>query len=152
MERGYIEEGDSSRTAGSEGDTGGIGTGEREEHALSSGTHSRGDSDRQSARVRESPQTTFRVVCSARSSSSSFCPEAGWLLAEKEPPREKRWPTLLSHSYEFRRGVRIRDDHLLLLSRRSIKEERRGGERGFETLRDDREIQKLCLCVTRHRR
>lgn len=34
--RGYIaKEGDSSRTAGSEGDTGRIGTGEREEHTLS---------------------------------------------------------------------------------------------------------------------
>lgn len=116
--------------AGSEGDTGGIGAREREEHALSSGAHSRGDSDRQSARVRESPQTTFRVVCSARSSSSSsFCPEAGWLLAEKEPPREKRWPTFFSHSYEFRRDVRIRDDHPLLLSRRSVKKEKRQRER-----------------------
>lgn len=113
--------------AGSEGDTGGIGAREREEHALSSGAHSRGDSDRQSARVRESPQTTFRVVCSARlSSSSSFCPEAGWLLAEKEPPREKRF---FSHSYEFRRDVRIRDDHPLLLSRRSVKKEKRQRER-----------------------
>lgn len=44
------------------------GRGGEEQHALLRGAHSRGDSDRQSARVRESPQTTFRVVCcSARS-------------------------------------------------------------------------------------
>lgn len=141
--------------AGSEGDTDGIGAREREEHALSSGAHSRGDSDRQSARVRESPQTTFRVVCSARSSSSSssFCPEAGWLLAEKEPSREKRWSTFFSHSYKFRRGVRTRDDHLLLLPRRNIKRKNETQTKIEDSKRYEIIVrQKLCLCVTRHRR
>ncbi|KAL0115198.1 hypothetical protein PUN28_010654 [Cardiocondyla obscurior] len=58
------------RTAGSEGDLHKIGVwGERAGGTRSpSGAHSRGDSNRQSARVRESPQTTFRVVCCARPS------------------------------------------------------------------------------------
>lgn len=46
--------------------------GRRERRNTVSGAHSRGDSNRQSARVRESPQTTFRVVCSARSAEAGF--------------------------------------------------------------------------------
>jgi len=76
-ERVHIEEGERQRVREKERETerrpGGRGTGRRigrrggsGRNTLSSGAHSRGDSDRQSARVRESPQTTFRVVCSAR--------------------------------------------------------------------------------------
>lgn len=65
---------ESEASKAKEGEEEGGGQDEKGErnNTLSSGAHSRGDSDWQSARVRESPQTTFRVVCSVRSAEAGF--------------------------------------------------------------------------------